>query len=114
MPECPPERTRLFVCEHMRSERTQGLQAPIQLTLAMGPDQSLPNDAGGPLTEYSGRFGVDAIAHRHDGIEGVIANVTVDCAAPFLANYSEIPNSCRAFQLALLVDFIRCSLMVGT
>jgi hypothetical protein len=25
-------------------------------------------------------------------------------AAHFLANYSEIPNSCRAFQLALLVD----------
>ena len=58
----------------------------------------------GPLAELGAAVAADAVADGEDGFEVVVVDVAGDLAGALLANYPEIPDSCSAVELALVVD----------
>jgi hypothetical protein len=62
-------------------------------------DRESAQDAGCPLTELCGAYGIDAVADRNDGVEVVEVHSPRNFPLALLLNYPEFPDSCLRHKL---------------
>lgn len=69
--------------------------------------QLLPEGDGGPDAKLGDATGVDAVAHRDNGVEVVVFDRTRYFPHTLLANYREVPGSCQLLELVFVVGIFK-------